>query len=100
QAEDGIRDFHVTGVQTCALPISDSRLQKICRRKKCGKSRRTHWKNYLQRQIRTVSNYMPNPGTVPMKPRKPFLPIMFSGMGKRQQINIAPGLVKVNTSPV
>src|SRR5690606_39647799 len=26
QAEDGIRDFHVTGVQTCALPISQ-RLQ-------------------------------------------------------------------------
>src|SRR5690606_39974205 len=24
QAEDGIRDFHVTGVQTCALPISTS----------------------------------------------------------------------------
>src|SRR5690606_39866321 len=24
QAEDGIRDFHVTGVQTCALPIWDS----------------------------------------------------------------------------
>src|SRR5690606_39844760 len=23
QAEDGIRDFHVTGVQTCALPICD-----------------------------------------------------------------------------
>src|SRR5690606_40442811 len=22
-AEDGIRDFHVTGVQTCALPILD-----------------------------------------------------------------------------
>src|SRR5690606_41173172 len=22
QVEDGIRDFHVTGVQTCALPIS------------------------------------------------------------------------------
>src|SRR5690606_41808701 len=27
QAEDGIRDFHVTGVQTCALPISQ-RLQR------------------------------------------------------------------------
>src|SRR5207302_5259255 len=27
QAEDGIRDFHVTGVQTCALPISE-----LCRR--------------------------------------------------------------------
>src|SRR5690606_40416817 len=25
QAEDGIRDFHVTGVQTCALPISSPR---------------------------------------------------------------------------
>src|SRR5690606_29450308 len=25
QAEDGIRDFHVTGVQTCALPIGNSR---------------------------------------------------------------------------
>src|SRR5207302_8133831 len=24
-AEDGIRDFHVTGVQTCALPISLAR---------------------------------------------------------------------------
>src|SRR5690606_24599584 len=24
QAEDGIRDFHVTGVQTCALPISEA----------------------------------------------------------------------------
>src|SRR5690606_40469260 len=26
QAEDGIRDFHVTGVQTCALPIFILRL--------------------------------------------------------------------------
>src|SRR5690606_40496101 len=26
QAEDGIRDFHVTGVQTCALPICAGRL--------------------------------------------------------------------------
>src|SRR5690606_11442428 len=25
QAEDGIRDFHVTGVQTCALPIWKAR---------------------------------------------------------------------------
>src|SRR5205807_6906796 len=24
QAEDGIRDYKVTGVQTCALPISDA----------------------------------------------------------------------------
>src|SRR5690606_39283340 len=26
-AEDGIRDFHVTGVQTCALPISRNDLR-------------------------------------------------------------------------
>src|SRR5690606_34923409 len=29
QAEDGIRDFHVTGVQTCALPISPVTIEKI-----------------------------------------------------------------------
>src|SRR5690606_13397934 len=28
QAEDGIRDFHVTGVQTCALPISYEKHKK------------------------------------------------------------------------
>src|SRR5690606_40955857 len=27
QAEDGIRDFHVTGVQTCALPILNYELK-------------------------------------------------------------------------
>src|SRR5690606_40703203 len=27
-AEDGIRDFHVTGVQTCALPISTVSVQR------------------------------------------------------------------------
>src|SRR5690606_40525113 len=39
QAEDGIRDFHVTGVQTCALPISTRALERrgpyralVCRR--------------------------------------------------------------------
>src|SRR5436309_10854137 len=28
QAEDGIRDFHVTGVQTCALPIFGAALER------------------------------------------------------------------------
>src|SRR5690606_41078736 len=34
QAEDGIRDFHVTGVQTCALPISEEieRARDLARR--------------------------------------------------------------------
>src|SRR5690606_23049547 len=30
QAEDGIRDFHVTGVQTCALPIFEPLLEQRC----------------------------------------------------------------------
>src|SRR5690606_39969688 len=29
QAEDGIRDFHVTGVQTCALPIYRSGTNRV-----------------------------------------------------------------------
>src|SRR5690606_14320432 len=29
QAEDGIRDFHVTGVQTCALPICFRQVRQI-----------------------------------------------------------------------
>src|SRR5690606_40767800 len=29
QAEDGIRDFHVTGVQTCALPICFHSLERL-----------------------------------------------------------------------
>src|SRR5690606_41207648 len=29
QAEDGIRDFHVTGVQTCALPIYEAGAQRV-----------------------------------------------------------------------
>src|SRR5207302_6696846 len=42
QAEDGIRDFHVTGVQTCALPIScrtpPSRVPRRAARSSCDRS--------------------------------------------------------------
>src|SRR2546430_13566183 len=31
QAEDGIRDLTVTGVQTCALPISHARSRRVAR---------------------------------------------------------------------
>src|SRR2546426_7714733 len=33
QAEDGIRDYKVTGVQTCALPISEVRARDFLFRK-------------------------------------------------------------------
>src|SRR5690606_39580873 len=44
QAEDGIRVFHVTGVQTCALPISISLASRYweipsgCRNSSCNNS--------------------------------------------------------------
>src|SRR5690606_39378635 len=46
QAEDGIRDFHVTGVQTCALPISTrSWYQRLIRRTGVG-SASISWTGY------------------------------------------------------
>src|SRR2546430_13552337 len=36
QAEDGIRDLTVTGVQTCALPISDTRTEPRQREHSAG----------------------------------------------------------------
>src|SRR5262249_57106308 len=36
QAEDGIRDWSVTGVQTCALPISNRRLWGAPPRRRLG----------------------------------------------------------------
>src|SRR5690606_41153640 len=44
QAEDGIRDFHVTGVQTCALPICLRRaggvLRRLPRQRRAGEGAR------------------------------------------------------------
>src|SRR5690606_39480992 len=44
QAEDGIRDFHVTGVQTCALPIFAQR-----------KALQADWRNGA---VRALEDYM------------------------------------------
>src|SRR5207249_9160210 len=41
QAEDGIRDRNVTGVQTCALPISTQRCSAISSLKNYRSGRRT-----------------------------------------------------------
>src|SRR2546429_1137617 len=45
QAEDGIRDVAVTGVQTCALPISDDERQE--RRLRFFLRRRRWWRRRL-----------------------------------------------------
>src|SRR5256885_15936061 len=40
QAEDGIRDYKVTGVQTCALPISGGGEQGLLRRHRLARGGR------------------------------------------------------------
>src|SRR3712207_7059218 len=40
QAEDGIRDIGVTGVQTCALPISESDVVWVADRERFGREAR------------------------------------------------------------
>src|SRR5690606_39729948 len=63
QAEDGIRDFHVTGVQTCALPIYVQWMIRIkgakahdrpCRRKTC-----LFYKNFKFRLCLSQNNSLP-----------------------------------------
>src|SRR5690606_40162361 len=47
QAEDGIRDFHVTGVQTCALPISVFRgRSRACDSGRCTVAATSPWRSY------------------------------------------------------
>src|SRR2546422_6864468 len=45
QAEDGIRDVAVTGVQTCALPISKFQEAQILRHRAVKQSKRM-WESY------------------------------------------------------
>src|SRR6266516_5243085 len=52
-AEDGIRDRTVTGVQTCALPISPAWLP--CTTRSCGKAPRPRPERRLGRPARPVS---------------------------------------------
>src|SRR5690606_40085941 len=55
QAEDGIRDFHVTGVQTCALPSSVwARRSIISRRSGCRRCATTSaiwWRRSEERRV-------------------------------------------------
>src|SRR5256885_13270197 len=61
QAEDGIRDYKVTGVQTCALPILDGRTRTISKAS----------------ALRTETTARPEPNSstpVPNGPRPPASP--------------------------
>src|SRR5207302_5330546 len=54
QAEDGIRDFHVTGVQTCALPICGEVSLDLRRRQLIGVRTTTVSRTSLRASLRTV----------------------------------------------
>src|SRR5690606_40519965 len=84
-AEDGIRDFHVTGVQTCALPISvgprlcqqffqapDKSSRNPCqdcflpRRTEIGVSRE-NIERASSRHFTTMPQFAPRPPKVPVR---------------------------------
>src|SRR5207302_8344289 len=76
QAEDGIRDFHVTGVQTCALPIfpdlrSDRRHPRIrptIGRGRAKPPRRAAARGSSARALReTARDSPPRPGSSPAR---------------------------------
>src|SRR5207249_6707232 len=64
QAEDGIRDRNVTGVQTCALPILTSRMRKAWRNclPRMGRSTLAVWAEASTRGVRPSGRFMPAPG--------------------------------------
>src|SRR5690625_4835220 len=55
QAEDGIRDGHVTGVQTCALPIF---LLRVIPNKTMKVRELKNYKDELTKKIKEVDDYL------------------------------------------
>src|SRR3989449_8029528 len=60
QAEDGIRDVAVTGVQTCALPISTPSASAAA----VSQRELTRWASYKLRGGRAAAQVLDNPGRV------------------------------------
>src|SRR5690606_41197832 len=66
QAEDGIRDFHVTGVQTCALPILTLRslgVRKSILSRLSPNSRLLHRHSRVQLSAPAARRSLRSPGT-------------------------------------
>src|SRR5690606_15973228 len=62
QAEDGIRDFHVTGVQTCALPISN-----------CAPAASSFWLTKKIAKTKAISSWLPSSSR--QRPSTSWLPM-------------------------
>src|SRR5690606_40777583 len=76
QAEDVIRDFHVTGVQTCALPILPGRpIAGSCRRSHCVGERR--------RLVSGPDGIRPAGARQPLHPRR--RPLAEDAVGNRSE---------------
>src|SRR5256885_4739917 len=57
QAEDGIRDYKVTGVQTCALPIADDTLEQDAQLvQQCLQGDGSAWEELVRRHTRRIFN--------------------------------------------
>src|SRR5690606_34446860 len=94
QAEDGIRDFHVTGVQTCALPISIRPVGQGCRHgRRSGPLHRPHRphlrrRHRPRRHLRHVCHRLHHPQThrrrLPHLPRLGRLPCLSYRHTRRQ----------------
>src|SRR5690606_40667635 len=70
QAEDGIRDFHVTGVQTCALPISSAPVARNGRRQRCSSRSAGSCRSSSYGRFRSAPVY-PSRGCLPCLPDTP-----------------------------
>src|SRR5436309_10308155 len=90
QAEDGIRDFHVTGVQTCALPI-------LCA-STCDSTKNKHCVLLMSGGVRSLWTSV---GRIPFHPLvgSPHVPAMDAGPERyelRQQRRVrARGVLRV-----
>src|SRR5205807_5614677 len=58
QAEDGIRDYKVTGVQTCALPISLNLDLRLRRRLAAVSHRRARHSDSIRRGTKNLRNFL------------------------------------------
>src|SRR5690606_40471968 len=88
QAEDGIRGFHVTGVQTCALPIS--------RHRPAGWLRRRQRTRAIQARVPRTAKTVAGQATWGSKPR--VWRVMLAAIWAGQQVGRASGRARVEVA--
>src|SRR5690606_559915 len=84
QAEDGIRDFHVTGVQTCALPIcqheiADPLLQRQAHLRDVGFAARPRSRQRIAARERDAETEVPPRRDLALEPGGELEPVQLVG---------------------